>query len=206
MRGLVFLLVAALLGCGDLAIRRTPPPPPAEPPAPGDDGTGSPPDWTGCETAWLGQYYNLDPSDPAVDDPEAVLTLDDLSWWDAERLAFQSMDTSLDFGTAWWPVDDGLEDDPALFAVRWTAWIRAWSDTNLQIALGAASDAWVLIGGEVVASIEGSEAFEPELVELDRDSGQARIEVRFAHRLGDEDGMLFRVAGGDVTICAPEFE
>ena len=125
MRGLVFLLVAVLTGCGDLTFRRTPPPPPAEPPTPGDDGTGNPPDWTGCDTAWLGQYYNLDPMDPAVDDPEAVLDLDALDWWDAEHLAFQSVDTSLDFGTSWWPVDDGLEDDPALFAVRWTAWRSA---------------------------------------------------------------------------------
>ena len=106
----------------------------------------------------------------------------------------------------WWPVNDGFAGDPAYFAVRWTAWIRAQGDTTLSMALGAKDDAWVLIDGEEVATIVGADEFVPELVEVPLDGGQYSIEVRYAHRTGDDSGMLFRVADGNVVICEPEFE
>ncbi|MCO4774128.1 MAG: hypothetical protein KDA24_29120 [Deltaproteobacteria bacterium] len=210
-RGAGSLLISAVLlaaGCSDLTFQRTPPPPPAEPPTAADDGTGNPPNWADCETAWLGQYFNLSVDDELVEmDPDEVLpAVEDLPLWDAGGLAFQQLDTALDFGSAWWPVDDGFSEDPRYFAVRWTAWIRALGDTTLELALGAKTDLWVFIGDAEVASIVGSEAFEPELVSIPLDGGQYSIEVRFAHRAGADNGMLFRVAGGDVVICEPEFE
>lgn len=196
-------------GCSDLTFRRTPPPPPvAEPPDRGDDGTGNPPDWTSCDTAWLGQYFNLVGDEVGIEaDPdEALPGRDELPYWEPGLLAFQQMDTALDFGSAWWPVDSGFAGDPSYFAVRWTAWLRALDDTTLSIALGAKDDVWVSIGGEEVASIVGAEVFAPELVDVPLGGGQYSIEVRYAHRIGEEDGMLFRVAGGDVVICEPEFD
>jgi len=205
---LAAVLIVGLLGagCSDLTFRRTPPPPVAEPPTQGDDGTGNPPNWADCETAWLGQYYNLRADDVGVElpDDEELPALDELPYWDGTP-SFQQLDTSLDFGAAWWPVDSGFVADPSYFAVRWTAWIRALDDTSLEIALGARDDVWVLIDGDVVASVVGAQEFAPELVSVPLDGGQYSIEVRYSHRTGDEDGMLFRVAGGEVVLCEPDF-
>lgn len=201
-------VLCLLTGCSDLTFQRTPPPPTAEPPTQSDDGTGNPPNWGDCETAWLGQYFNLSGEEAGVEpeDGEDLPTLSELDYWDSDKLAFQQLDTSLDFGAAWWPVDSGFAGDPSYFAVRWTAWIRALDDTTLELALGAKDDVWVLIDGEQVASIVGADAFAPELVSLPLDGGQYSIEVRFSHRVGEENGMLVRVAGGDVVVCEPEFE
>ena len=202
-------LSAPAVGCSDLTFQRTPPPPPAEPPTQADDGTGTPPNWLECDTAWLGQYFNLTEADDFIEPEEGdeLPTMDELNgYWQVDNLAFQQLDATLDFGAGWWPVDAGFAGDPAYFAVRWTAWIRAQGDTTLSMALGAKDDVWVLIDGDEVASIVGAEEFVPELVDVPLDGGQYSIEVRYAHRTGDDSGMLFRVAGGDVAVCEPEFE
>lgn len=208
MRELLLALTLVTSGCSDLTFQRTPPPPVAEPPTPDEDAHGDPPNWADCDTAWLGQYYNLTAADDWVEpDPElAAPSLDQLPYWEPEQLVFQQYDAALDFGSAWWPVDEGFAEDPSYFAVRWTAWIRAQGDTTLELALGAKDDVWVFIGDEEVASIVDADEFAPEIVSVPLDGGQYRIEVRFAHRKGAEDGMTFRVAGGNVIVCEPEFE
>ena len=201
-------LLIGLSACSDYSVYEPPPVPPAEPPGDEGDDFGDPPDWGDCYEGYLGQYYNLPRTHPDLE-PEAAgasidYTLKD--WWDDSYLSFQRYDPSLDFGANWWPVDEGLASDPDYFAGRWTAWLRAWNDETIAFTLGAASDAWLLIDGEVVASITGSPDFDPVTVELDIDAGQYPLELRFAQRVTAESGFRFRVIQGETTVCYPEFE
>ena len=209
MRALSLHLVAAsvlLAGCNEYSLREPPPVPPAEPPGDDPADVGAPPDWQNCFEGFHGEYSNLSVDHPDVEprrgDPEASEDPDDLDWWDEP--SFQRFDASLDMGTGWYPVDDGLQADPAYFAVRWRGWIRAWSGTSLQFTLGSADDAWVSIDGDVVAALPGIRDFEPQVFDVPLSAGQYPIEIRYAHRAGDS-GFRFRATGGDVTICYPEW-
>lgn len=203
MRALV--AVAMLAGCQEYEIHDPPVVPPAEPPGAEQGEFGAPPDWTDCFGGFVGVYSNLTVDHPDVEPPVGDPGPSDplaVDWWDA--VAFDAYDPSLDFGANWWPVDQGLAADPSYFAVRWMAWIRAWSDTDLQVVLGSSDDVWVFIDGEPVVARPGVQAFDPSTVSIPLASGQYPLEIRYAHRAGDS-AFRFRVIGGDASICYPQF-
>ena len=114
-------------------------------------------------------------------------------------------DGSLDFGANWWPVDEGVQGDPQYFSVRWTAWMRAGSYTTVSVLLGSADDSWVLVDKSVRVALPGVHAFDPQTLTFDLPAGQYPFDVRFAQRAGTESAFRFRVLGGDVTLCYPDF-
>lgn len=202
-------LVVTLAACSEYVIDPPEPPPTAEPPGIDPDADfGQPPEWSSCTTGYHGQYYNLTVDDPDVEPaPDAPVVEDPtgLDWWDPARLAWRRYDGGLDFGANWWPVDEGFEGDPAYFAVRWTAWIRVWDGTTLELTLGSADDGWVLVDGSVVAAQPGVHPFEPATFAVSLESGQYPLDIRMAQRAGEDSAFRFRVLSGDVTICYPEF-
>lgn len=202
-----FVTLVLLAACNEYSLREPPPVPPAEPPGKDQDDVGGPPDWATCFEGFHGEYSNLSVDHPHVEprrnDPDAPTDRDALDWWDEP--SFQRFDASLDMGSAWYPVDEGLEADPAYFAVRWRAWVRAWSNTTMTITLGSADDAWVVINGEEVVALPGIRSFEPQTYDISLSGGQYPLEIDYAHR-ADESGFRFRVTGGDVTICYPEWD
>ena len=202
------MLLLSLLACTEQTVRVINEVPVAEPPGEESDDFGSPPQWADCTEGYAGQYYNLPTTHADVEPAEDVRPADtytDLDWWDSSRLAFSRFDPSLDHGSNWWPVDEGLSGDPAYFSARWVAWIRIWEDGVVSFTAAGADDLWVDINNETVIAMPGVKAFEPETFELQMSSGQYPLEVRFAHRSGDS-GMRFRPIGGeDVTICYPDF-
>lgn len=204
MRVLPLLLLAA---CTEYTVREDPPPPPADPPGDVLDAQGEPPsDWNTCASGHFGLYFNV-PADhpdvePPIDDP--VLDLDAWDAFDEGALAFQRYDPSLDFGANWWPVDEGLTDDPAYFAVQWTSWLRVTDDTTLGFVLGAADDATVWIDGDPAFVVANAD-YEPASFNIDLRPGQYPVRIRYANRRAAGNGFRFRLAGGEGRICYPEF-
>jgi len=200
-----FLLlgVIATAACTEYRVRGDDPVPPADPPARLPDAQGAPPtDWDACARGFLGRYHNLAPgdvavADPSPEDPESV------DWWRDETLAFSRYDPSLDFGENWWPVDDGTTGDPGQFAVRWTAWLRVRDRTLVQVVLGAADDAWVRIGDDVVASQRDRDVMEAGVFDVTLAPGVYPVDVRFAHRIAQRSGVRVRLLG-EPTLCYPE--
>lgn len=200
------MLLSLLVGCLEYQVVEPPKVPPAEPPGLPDQGYGGPPNWADCSGGWLGRYSNLAATHPDMEPgPESPLPTDpsELDWWD--DVAFTEFEAGLDFGTNWWPVDDGLASDPDYFAVSWVAWLRATDDTNLEFLFGANTDAWILLDDTPIAEIVGAQVFEQSVRNVSIDSGQYPIVIRYAHR-GGNSGFRFRVLGGDVQICYPDFE
>lgn len=200
------ILLTALLGCQDYDLSDPPLPSVATPPGTTGTNTGEPPDWNNCFEGFLGEYSNLAVTHPDVEpatrdglfpDPTA------LDWWDEP--VYQEFSSSLDFGSNWWPVDEGLAGDPAYFSVRWSAWLRAWDDTTMTFTLGSADDVWIILDNDVIFADSGIKDFEPTTYSLDLDAGQYPIEIRFAHRSG-ESGFRFRKLTGDVSLCYAEYD
>ena len=203
------MLLLLTLGCSEQTVRVINDVPVAEPPGEESDDFGSPPEWADCTEGFAGKYFNLPDSHADVepgDDVREADTYDDLDWWDEQRLSFSRFDPSLDHGSNWWPVDEGLGSDPAYFSARWVAWIRVWEDAEVSFTVGSADDLWVDINNKTVISMPGIKDFEPETFTVELSSGQYPLAVRFAHRSG-ESGMRFRPLSVDaVTICYPDFD
>ncbi|MEN0065641.1 MAG: hypothetical protein AAGA48_26100 [Myxococcota bacterium] len=200
-------VLLSFTGCSrESTLVRGPVVPPAEPP--GDEPErGGPPDWQNCFQGWRGQYYNLTVDHPDVlprpADPPAGTDPTQLDWF--EREAFEDFDPTLDFGRNFWRVDEGLEGDPSFFSVHWSAWIRAWDDTDVTLVVGSSDDSWVYIDGDPVVERPGIQSFERETYTFEMDAGVAPIDVYYAHRASDESGFAFRVVEGDVSICFADF-
>jgi hypothetical protein len=202
------LALLLALGCSEYTVREEEPPPVAEPPTNTDDDEGDAPDWADCDRGWLANYYNLADTHPAVEPAEPTLPVDDpssLDWWDDADFRFERYEPSLDLGLGWWPVDEGLTGDPAYFSARFNAWLFAEDAGEVEVVLGATTDAWVLIDGAPVASVQSSLEFAPQTLRFPLQSGQFPIELRFAHRTGTS-GLRFRVLSESVTVCYPDFE
>lgn len=203
----MMVVAAWLLGCGqDVNFGRNVAPP-AEPPGE-EDERGNPPDWQSCQQGWRGVYYNL-----TVDHPDVLPPIDgepagtdptQLDWF-VEREAFEDFDPTLDFGRNFWRVDEGLEGDPAYFAVHWSAWVRADDDTDVTLVVGSSDDAWVYIDGEPVVERPGIQPFERQTYTFELDAGVAPIDVYYAHRASDESGFSFRLVSGDVLLCYGDY-
>jgi hypothetical protein len=182
--------------------------PPATPPGNLVGDFGNPPDWNDCFEGLRGMYFNLENThpdvEPDVDDKAPTCCRQD--WWDQDKLYVDQFDASLDHGTNWFPVDDGLADDPLYFAVRWIGWIRVWSDGPVTFSLGADSDAWIIFDDDtVLAAMPATYEYDPQEITVDLEATQAHFDVRFAQRKGTQDGFSFRVMEGDVSICYPDY-
>ncbi|MES2645177.1 MAG: hypothetical protein V4850_37160 [Myxococcota bacterium] len=209
---MTLLLLAA---CSEFVLRKPPVVPPADPPADDPDAAfGDPPDWSTCSSGWYGQYYNL-PGDHPDLEPAAtadtgaadVPAMDDVDWWADDHLAFRRYDPSLDFGANWWPVEQGIEGDPAYFATRWTAWMRVTSGSSIDVVLGAQSVAWLEIDGEPAVEVSSAEAgtLDAQVYTVPVRAGQFPVELRFGQLEAGASGFRFRVVSGDAVLCYPDF-
>lgn len=193
-----------LMACSEYRVGEAEPVPPAPPPEALPDPAGDPPsDWAACARGFDGYYYNLPDNLPSLDGlaPEDPSMTD---WWDEDFLAWTTFDASLDKGSNWWPVDSGIEGDPGQFAVRWSGWLRARSNTDLELLLGAADDAWVYVGDELVASQTDRDTLEPEVFTASVRSGVYPVRVLYSHRLSTAAGLRFRLLSDSVELCAPD--
>lgn len=198
-------LVLALWACSEYGVREGDPVPVADPPGRTLDAQGAPPDWTDCTTGYWGHYSNLgaDHEDVTPEDPTAQPDPDAVDWWDAPSVS--RFDPSLELGQPWWPLDEGLEGDPAWFAVQWFAWVRVTEPGPVELLLGSTDDAWVWLDGELVAALPGLHPFRTEQVTLDPGTGQFPLEIRMAHRGTDSAGFRFRVLTDEVLLCMPDY-
>jgi len=198
-----------LLACSEYTVREDLPVEPADPPGDDDDGVGQAPDWTDCEAGYEGAYFNL-PGDHADLDPEGApdpaADWADRDWWSDDYAAFERVDTTLDHGPSWWPVDEGLAGDPDYFAVHWVTWMRVLDDDDpVSVIVGASDDLWLDVDGETLYSAPGVHDYAPTTVELALEVGQVPLEIRYAHR-GGPGGFSLRLAGDNVTACRPDHE
>ena len=199
-----------LLACSEYVVnqelKREPvqPPPMTE-----EDYEGQPPNWGACTQGFAGLYFNHDNShiDFGLDEEEGPETDPmQLDWWDASYRSFDRYDASLDFGSFWYPVNDGFQGDPDYFAVRWNAWLRVYENNQVvSFVVGSADDFWLLTQDEILFHRAGIHEYELEVVGVAIDRGQFPISILYAHRSGNS-GLSFRLLSDNAQICFPDWD
>ncbi len=204
-------LLPLWVGCGQdatVSLKEEPVAPVQQPPTEEEGEAGAPPDWNDCATGYLATFYNLPSTHPDVEpefweepdyDPNFV------DWWDATYHAFEEFQPSLEMGDNWWPVDQGLDGDPAYWSGRFNAWIRVQGDGPVQLSMGASTDVWVLADGDVVARQSSPDGLNVEVLDIDLESGQYPLEIRFAHRFGPS-ALRLRFVSDNVAVCFAEYD
>ena len=197
------IVIFLLLACSDYRVHAPPPEPVADPPAQDPDALfGEPPDWENCSPGWLGQYQNLEAAPLDAEEEPDPATVD---WWEPSRRAFRRDDASLEFGDAWWPVDQGIAGDPAYFSVRWTGWLRVWEGGTVTVVVGATTDVFLYVNDVLALSLSNELEFEPQAHDLSLAAGQYPVDLRFAQRDAMASAFRFRLADEDATECYPDF-
>ena len=212
MGRLIFAL-SLLVGCSENILTRPTIPQPVEPPGSQQDIFGVPPgDWNNCYNGLLGSYFNLQADHPDIE-PEEKGELGELQTLDLWADNYQVQERydhigDLDIGPNWWPVDEGLPEDPAYFSVRWVGWMRIKRPADYSFVLGASTNAWLLLNDEPVVLIEDSQSVESHIYSHPLEIGNYTVDLRWAHRYGDQSGFRFHAHSGDpddLTLCAAEY-
>lgn len=206
----MWTLIAIIAGCSEYTVspERARSRPGTPSPQPGlwlpPLDTGTPTDTADCEDGYFAEYYNLPADHPEVEDGAADPPPGDLpwnhDWYDEQYLAYTVVEPGLDFGTDWWPVDEGLPGDPQYFAVRWEAVLEVDADTTATFELGSDDDSWALIDGEVVADLAGLHAVETDTFTLTLAAGQHQLELYMAERHTSQSGFWFTWSTPDIRI------
>ena len=207
----VATLLLGMSACNETGLTVKPPPDPADPPDRELDLWGkTPTDWQGCYGGLRGMYWNLTPDHPDVevvlsDDTDAPVPVpDNMDWWEGKP-TFQRYDASTDFGPNWWPVDGGFADDPQYFAGRWIGWLRVTRRGDHPFVVGGSSDVWVKLDDEIVVDVHDADTFETEVYDINLQTGVYKLDVYYAHRLGETNGFRFRVASDEIIQCYPVY-
>ena len=201
-------MFAFLFACSEYVVNETQEIAPVQPPADDFDPWGETPDWEGCQQGYFGSYYNLTSNHEDIEPTNEIYAQENhalLNWWNEEFLAFERFDASLDFGTNWWPIDEGFEGDPKYFSAKWTAWIRVFETKDIEFLIGASDDFWLEIDNTVVFMQAGITEFDAKVWPVSLDEGQYKLSIHYAHRSNDS-GLRFRNLSEEAVICYPDFE
>ena len=187
--------------------------PPDDPPDPPEDtappvDTEDVPDFDDCEDGYYADYFNLPADHPEMELDIAGLYPGDLpgnhDWWDEPYFVRRELDSNLEFGSDWWPVNEGLPGDPQYFAVHWFAHLYIPADEVVYFELGSDDDSWAYIDGEMVADLGGIHGVETTVFAYAMEAGVHTLDLYMAERHTSGAGFWFKWASENLDFYACE--
>ncbi|MBI5000573.1 MAG: PKD domain-containing protein [Euryarchaeota archaeon] len=158
------------------------------------------------ETGYRGTYFNLPADHPDVEGSITGVVPGDNpfghDWYDDRYFSFQRIDSNLEFGGDFFPVDDGLPGDPHYFAVHWQANISVPADGDYSFLMGSDDDSWLYIDGELVIDLGGVHALEENTGSIDLSTGVHPLDIYFAERHLVQSGFYFRFLDDEVHVAS----
>jgi fibro-slime domain-containing protein len=187
-------------------------PPTGETAAPdsAEPDTGPPedavPDFDACDDGYYAWFYNLPADHPDVEQDTTGLVEGDEpgnhDWWDEPYLSFVEVSPGLEFGTGWWPVDEGQPGDPQYFSVYWEAWLVVDEDQLVSFEMGSDDDGWAYLDGEMVADLGGIHGVEETAFIVGMEQGTHFLQLYMAERHTSDAGFWFRWLTDGVSVFA----
>ena len=204
----MLVMGAFLAACGtETGLGPVDTPPPAPPPV--DPDRGNAPDWKNCFGGWRGQYANLSIDHPHVLPRQADEAGTQRAWGAGlVGAAFVRKVRS----------HAGLRSELVAGRRGPRGRSRVLCRPLARVGFGRGrtprssfssprqtTPGWV-VDEQIVADNSGIREFERVSFSVGLDEGEYPIELYFAHRASETSGLSFRVLGGDVSICYPDFE
>jgi len=140
------------------------------------------------EQGFYGQYYNM-----SEDDPDMIALYDGTPipneivggnnyWYAQEYFAFTKIENDLDFGSRFFPVNEGKRGDPYFFAIHWRGAMRVDTTKSYTFTMTSDDDSWLIIDGQVVLDINGIHPAKTQKGTVSLTAGLHEVEIYFAER------------------------
>jgi len=170
------------------------------------DALVCPPGQLLVEAPFIGDHFNLDCNHPDVEGPITGVVPGTLpgqfDWFTPPYYAFTAGADLLDTPANFFPVDEGLCDDPFYFGIHWETTMTVYEENDYTFRLGADDDAWLFVDGNLVIDLGGIHPL--TIVEHTAHllPGEYDIDLWFAERHFVQSGLTFSVNCPPVTFHA----
>ncbi|MDD2807643.1 MAG: fibronectin type III domain-containing protein [Patescibacteria group bacterium] len=141
---------------------------------------------------YFGLYYNLTPAHPDFETwQQTVKTAGQNDWYSAQYYAFSRVDSTLDFGQNFFPVDEKKANDPHDFAVHWRAIMNVPDTGTYTYKVSSDDDSWVFVDDILSVDLHGIHNNQDKLVNMSLTPGYHKIEIYYADRQSSRAAFTF---------------
>ena len=130
-------------------------------------------------SGYFGKYFNIPISHPTI---KQNIKERDEDWYSDEYLSFSQIDSSLNFGNGFFPLNEGMEGDPYYFAVYWRAKIEMPSEGKFEYKIASDDGSWVYIDGKLITSLGGIHPARSASYSTTLSKGSHVIEIYFVEQ------------------------